>query len=69
MTKRECVIGSSGAALPLLFLCLFILYDGKGKSFAAVVGAVGMCVNGRMGEAVGNGVCGLWESPGFSIGP
>ena len=22
-----------------------------------------------MGEVVGNGVCGLWESPGFSIGP
>lgn len=28
----------------------------------AVVGAVGMCVNGQRGGAVGNSVCGLWES-------
>ena len=32
-----------------------------GRIFA-VVGAVGMCVNGQRGGAVGNGVCGLWES-------
>ena len=28
----------------------------------AAVDAVGMCVNGQRGGAVGNDVCGLWES-------
>ena len=28
----------------------------------AAAGAVGMCVNGHVCGAVGNGVCGLWES-------
>ena len=32
------------------------------EELAAVVGAVGMCVNGHACGAVGNDVCGLWES-------
>ena len=33
-----------------------------GNPLFAVVGAVGMCVNGHACGAVGNDVCGLWES-------
>ena len=47
------------------FFVLFFLFqsgsDRIGKIFA-VVGAVGMCVNGHVCGAVGNDVCGLWES-------
>ena len=49
--------------LPLLFLFSFFSFnqDRTGRIFA-VVGAVGMCVNGHACGAVGNDVCGLWES-------
>ena len=49
--------------LPLLFLFSFFSFnqDRTGRMSAAA-GAVGMCVNGHVCEAVGNDVCGLWES-------
>ncbi|EDM99605.1 hypothetical protein BACCAP_02662 [Pseudoflavonifractor capillosus ATCC 29799] len=48
--------------LPLLFCSLFSFnQDWTGRIFAAA-GAVGMCVNVHVCGAVGNDVCGLWES-------
>ena len=48
--------------LPLLFSYFFSFNQDRTERIFAAVGAVGMCVNGQRGGAVGNNVCGLWES-------
>ena len=48
--------------LPLFFVLFPLSGSDRAGRIFAVVGAVGMCVNSHACEAVGNDVCGLWES-------
>ena len=53
---------SSDVGAPFLFLCLLLIFCGEAAVILfAAAGAVGLCVNGRMGDAVGTDVCRLWE--------